>query len=700
MAYTQDNRLLQFASALGQDELLIEQLQGVEGMSRPFDFHVELLAEAGKDIDPSSLLGTKATIAIATLTEEPRYINGLIAAFEQTSGDSEFDNYEAHIVPSMWQATLSTNCRTFQDLQPIDIIKAVLDPYKLSMRDETSGSFPTLDYCTQYNESDFAFVSRIAERYGIYYWFEHSDGDHTLVFGSTTSGYDSDPTEVNYAPHETEAESWYHALVTDIRATATMVTGKHSTRDYDLSGRAAMDVDAQSSAQTAGQNTFEAFAYPSAGSAHVKVLGSLSKLADKSKAADVLKAARDASDVGFNTFVGAITARDCYPGGMFTLKKHPREDWNRDYLVTELVHHAMQTPDFRSGDNVPNAYSARFAAIESSRLFRPLARTPRPIIPGPQSALVVTPSGEDMYVDKLGRVCVQFFWDREREKDKLDNTWVRVAQPWAGNGWGTFFWPRKNDEVLVQFLNGDPDAPIVIGSVYNGVNVPKHELPAESTKTGILTRSVKGGTASTANEFFFEDKSGSELVYLHAEKDMSNTVENNNVRSVGASESISVGASRTVTVANVQNTHIKKNHFLTVDADSNYKIGGNHKEEISADTHMKYGSNLNEKVGVNYSMDIGMNRDEKVGMNASLEAGMNLSLKGGMQVVIEGGLELTIKAGAGFINIGPAGVAISGPMVLINSGGAAGSGTAPSPVAPQPPDPPPDSESKEDAKGS
>ena len=221
---------------------------------------------------------------------------------------------------------------------------------------------------------------------------------------------------------------------------------------------------------------------------------------------------------------------------------HPRDAWNSAYLLTEVATHAVQAPAYVGDDFVSAPLTVRFTAIESDRLFRPVQRTPTPYISGPQSAFVVVPSGEDMFVDKWGRVCVQFYWDRLREANTTDNTMVRVAQPWAGNGWGTYFWPRGGDEVLVHFLNGDPDAPIIIGSVYNGVNVPKYKLPDDSTMTGILTRSSKNGSASTANELRFEDKAGSEEIYINAEKDMNVNVENDNYRNVKNNEVVDVKA--------------------------------------------------------------------------------------------------------------------------------------------------------------
>jgi len=682
---------MQFASVLAKDLLLIQTLEGSEGMSRLFDYQAELLVEVGTDVDPASLVGTKATVAVSVLASTtPRYINGLIAGFEQTSGDGTFDVYRAHIVPSLWQLTLSTNSRVFQDQMPMDIIKAVISPYGLSMTDNTSSAGVQLDYCTQYNETDFNFISRIAEQYGIFYWFQHSDSDNTVVFGNTRDGYDSGSEALNYHPPDETSSDLYQALVSDIRATAVMVTGGYTYRDYDPNSHVAFTTGPVNSAQVAGKNAFENYQFPEFGTSSVKKLANLTSLQTKSGDDDILGNRRDAGDVAFNTFHGVSTSRSMFAGTGFTLAMHPRDAWNQAYLLTEISMHAIQAPAYFGTDSAAAPLTTQFAAIESTRLFRPVARTPKPRIPGPQSAFVVVPSGEDMFVDAWGRVCVQFYWDRLREADTTDNTMVRVAQPWAGSGWGTHFWPRGGDEVLVQFINGDPDAPIIVGSVYNGVNVPKYKLPDNSTMSGILTRSSKNGSASTANELRFEDKAGSEEIYINAEKDMNVNVENDNYRNVKNNEVVDVKQGRWMTVEADQNTVIKGKSIVKITGDSSVDVGGAYKGKIGGSTDIEYGSTLTEKTGGDFSINVGGNHMEKVGQAFVVDAGMEAHLKGGMTVVIESGMNLCLKGAGGFICIGPAGVMISGTMVLINSGGAAVPGSPAVVVPPQPPDPPVD----------
>ena len=674
MAYSQSSRMMTFTSPLGPDELLIESLAGVEGISRLFDFEAELLAASGTDVDPASLIGQKVTVEISLVDAQgTRCINGMVAAFVQEAGDKEFDVYRAHIVPSLWQLTLASNCRVFQGKTVMDILKEVISPYGLSLSDKTEGTLQALDYCTQYSETDFAFLSRLTEQHGIFYWFEHSDSDNKVCFSNARSVYADCPlvNSITYSPNAEQGEHRYVSSLAEFRATATMVTGKQSTQDYDFRSYGVNKVDPVSSTLPFVNNAYENYRYPGSEEGYVK--DTTKALSTPQHAKGFVAARAGAGDVAAEVFHGTANARTFVSGYTFTMTDHPRDAWNRKYLLTEVVHHVDQVPSYRSTGGGDGEYRNRFTAVSSDLVFRARTVTPKPVIAGPQTAMVVTPSGEDFAIDKLGRVCVQFFWDRLRAANTVDNTWVRVGQPWAGSGWGTYFWPRVNDEVIVQFINGDPDNPIVVGSVYNGTNVPKYGLPDMSTRTGILTRSSKEGGAANANELRFEDKKGSEQIFINAEMDMDHRIEKDAREYVGGQKSLMVKAAR----------------LESVDGDSGHTVGGNRMEKISEKSHMDIGTDLNEKIGQNYSLKVGQNHGEKVGMNYAVDAGLELYMKGGMTVVIESGMELCLKGAGGFITIGPAGIAISGTMVMINSGGAAVSGTAPEitdPTAPAAPD--------------
>ena len=664
---------MQFSSPLGKDVLLIESLDGAEGISRLFEYHVELLATVETTIDPKSVVGSKVTVAIALNDAKgSRWINGIVASFEQCAGDEDFDVFRARIVPSMWQMTLGANCRVFQNKTVLDIVKAVIGEYGLSMSDQTNKSYKPLEYCTQYSESDFHFVSRILEESGIFYWFEHTDQDNKIVLGDGRNAYQDCPlsASVPYALNKMGREGAYGARVIEFTVASTMVSGKHSTADYNFRPFARVDAGPKDSSSEYGKNGFEQYLYPAGEEGYLKDADTQS-----SKAFETLfiETRELASDAMAEVYRGNANLRSFCAGYTFSLTSHPRAAWNRKYLLTAVTLHADQVPSYRSSDTGRSGYSNRFTAVSSDIVFKPAQTLMKPRIYGPQTAFVVVPKGEDMYIDKFGRVCIQFFWDKLRKANAVDNTWVRVAQSWAGNGWGTYFWPRVKDEVVVQFLNGDPDNPVITGSVYNAVNMPRYELPDNSTRSGIVTRSSKGGSAQNANELRFEDKSGSEQIFLNAEKDMDHRTEHDHRRYVGNNDSLIVKGAQTEQVTGDHNGQIK--------GDSVTKIGGK--------SDLNIGSDLTEKVGGSHSLNIGSNQSVQVGSAYSMDANQTVYINAGMNVVIQAGMELTLIGSGGFINIGPAGVAISGTMVLINSGGAAGSGSAGTindPAAPTDPD--------------
>ena len=684
-AITQSGRLLQFScSGLAPDALLIQSVQGVEGLSQLFQFTVELLLpQAGGPVTPDELIGKNATVTIQPLgTDKPRWINGLISSVEQNWTFSDFDVYTVHMVPALWQATLSIDCRCLQNMKPMEVIEKVLDPYSLSLRDKTTGSSPdgkpftASDYTTQYNESDFAFISRVAEQHGIFYWFDHSEsGKHILTFGNSRDGYATESFPVSFVSGEGSHELMYRPSVSDFRLTDSMVAGQHLRRDYDWRNHKPFVVPTLTSTKPGpgGKNAFEHYTFPSSGSPQFKALG---KQLQPTAGADAsVEAQRNTADVASKMYHGASNSRALYPACTLELD-HPRDDWAQKYLLTEVIHEAQQAPPYQSdGSGKDGGYENRFAGLEATRNYAPRMLTATPRIAGMQSAVVVTPAGEDLSVDKNGRVCVQFLWNREAKPHTLDNTWLRVAQQWAGSGWGTYFWPRTGDEVLVAFFNGDPDDPIIMGSAYNGVNVPKYGPADYSTRSGILTRSSLKGSAANANELWFEDKKGSEEIRLHAEKDMNHVVEQNHTRAVGANESIDVTGTRTVHVRKSQMSTVDTSKTTIVGSDSEYTICGTHKQLIHADAHHTFEGALHEKVTGDANLEVDSSVNQKISQTFNVDAGMQVHLKAGMQVVIEAGVGLTIKAGTNFITIDPAGIQIHGTMVLINSGGAPLPGT-------------------------
>lgn len=690
----QANRLMQFTSPLGPDVLLIESLEGAEGISRLFDYRVVLLADVEESIDPKTVVGSRVTVTMGLNDAQgARYINGIVASFEQCAGDKEFNVFQARIVPALWQLTLSSNCKVYQGMNVVDIVKKVIGNYSLSISDHTQGSYQQLDYCTQYSESDFHFISRLMEENGIFYWFEHTAQDHRFAMGDAPGSCIDCAVSAAF-PYEANvkgAEGSYGAWVSEMTSTATMVTGKHTTWDYDYRPYQGPKVGPIPSASPYGENAYEQYVYPAGAEGYAKQIGSgfIPTLATSFQ-----KVMPPVSDAVAEILEGSSNARSLCAGYTFTLKKHPIESWNRKYLLTSVNCYAEQSPPYRTNANDTAGYSNRFTAVSSDIAFKPPRTTVKPRIYGPQTAVVVAPSGEEMDIDSLGRICVQFFWDRDRDNsfNKVDNTWVRVAQHWAGNGWGTYFWPRLKDEVVVMFLNGDPDNPLVVGSVYNGVNVPKYALPGHSTRSGILTRSSKGGGAANANELRFEDLTGSEQIFLNAERDMDHRTEHDHRRWVGNNDSLVVTGTQSEQIGKDYNLQVKGNSTEQIGQNYGLQITGTSAVQIGSDSNINISSDLNEQVGGDYSLNISGNHAAQAGQNYSMKAGMEIFLNGGMNVILQAGMELCLQGSGGFITIGPSGVIISGAMVLINSGGAAVSGTPgqikspASPAAPAAPD--------------
>ncbi len=669
----QSDRLMQFSSPLGKDVLLIESLDGEEEISRLFEYHVVLLATVDTSIDPKSIVGSKVSIAInLNDAQGSRWISGIVASFEQCAGDEEFNVFKARIVPSMWQLTLSANCRIFQAKTVMDIAKEVLAEYGLSLSDQTTNSYKPLEYCTQYSESDFHFVARILEESGVFYWFEHSDQDNKIVFGDSRTAYQDCPVSasVPYALNVEGREGAYGARVIEFTSTATMVSGKHSTSDYNFRTFARTDAPDKNSASPYGNNAFDQYLYPAGAEGYAN--DGTQPTTDLETL--YIETRQLASDSTAEVFRGSSNARSLCAGYTFTMTDNPHSAWNRKYLLTAVTMHADQIPSYRAANSAAGSeYNNRFTAVSSDIVYKAPLTLSKPKIYGPQTALVVGESGEEITVDSLGRIKVQFFWDKTEDRGSTrDSVWLRAAQSWAGNGWGAHFWPRVKDEVVVQFLNGDPDNPFITGSLYNGVNSVPYTLPDNKTRSGILTRSSMTGSASNANELRFEDKKGSEQVYLHAEKDMDQSIEHDRRISVGNNDSLIVTGNQTEQVQGKYNSQVK--------GDSVVQIQGKSDLSISSD--------LNEQVSGSHSLSISSSEAVQVSEAYSMNAGTTVYIKGGMTVVIEAGMQLSLVAAGNFVDIGPAGVSISGTMVLINSGGAAASGSAGSITAPGSPSAP------------
>ena len=598
MAYTQDKRPLRVKTPLGKDVLLLERFSGEEGVSTPFHFVLETLSENGA-IEPDDLLRRPLTVEIEIPGGGKRFVHGIANRLSQLGRRAGLTAYRIEVVPWLWFLSLTNDCRIFQNLSVEDIVTKVFkDLGHSDFKFKLMGASPKRIYCVQYRESALAFVSRLLEEEGIFYFFEHTDSSHMLVLTDH-------PSQVPACPNAskirmTATQSWQMAeepVVTSLEVDHSAVTEKIELTDYDFE-----KPTASLRASVSGKQKDEVYDYP--GGYIVKADGDrYARVRLEQKEAE-RELARGESNV---------PAFTC--GHKFELTEHAIRGLNKSYHLLR-VRHSAAIPNYTT-DSGEYDYANSFEAIPSTVPYRPPLATPRAVISGTQTAVVVGPGGEEIYVDKFARVKVQFHWDRQGKKDQNSSCWVRVSSAWAGKNWGFIQIPRIGQEVIVDFLEGDPDQPIITGRVYNADQMPPYALPANMTQSGTLTRSSKGGSAANANEIRFEDKKGSEQLFIHAEKNQDIEVEND--------ETHSVGHDRTKTVGNDEKTHIKHNRTETVDNDESISIGGARTESVAKDESISISGSRTESVGGDESISINGGRTESVGGNESITISGNRS---------------------------------------------------------------------------
>jgi type VI secretion system secreted protein VgrG len=646
MGITQAHRQVEIESPLGKDVLLLRGMTVTEELGRLFEFQIDLLSE-NPNIKFDDILGQKITVRLDMPPGKTRYFSGHVSDFSQAGVVGDLYAYHATVRPWLWFLTLRANCRIFQHKKVPDIIRQIFSDQGFSDYEEAlSGSYHPWRNCVQYRESDFNFVSRLMEHEGIYYYFKHENDKHTLVLSDSVSshqpvpGYEKVPYYPLVATLRRERDHIY-----EWRIAQQVQSGVFALNDFNFRTPKA-NLQVKSAIQHEHvMSGMEVYDYPG-------------KYLEADQGQTYARVHIEGVQSGHELLHGEANARGLSTGSLFELGGHPRKDQNREYLIVS-ANHKIVSDVYRTGGEEPghDIYSCSFTAIPSKRPFRSARLTPKPVVKGPQTAIVVGPSGEEIYTDKYGRVKLKFHWDRYSKADENSSCWVRVAQTWAGAKWGAINIPRIGQEVIVDFVEGDPDRPIITGRVYNDDNMPPYDLPAHDTQSGIKTRSSRGGGPTNINEFRFEDKKGEELIFLQAEKDQEVRVKHDLVELIGHEDHLSVESDR----------------FQLIEGDKNLEVRGDR----------------NEKVDGTISREAGIDVQEKVGMKHALEAGLEIYLKAGLNVVIEAGMSITLKAGASFIVVGPTGVIISGvPTVLINSGGAPipGSGCSPqSPKAPRKP---------------
>ncbi len=677
--YTQADRRLQIATPLGADALLLIRLEGEEAFNTPSRFTLEMLSQQ-ESIDPAQIVGQNVTCAVHDADDQPRFFNGYVARFGYCGTNDRLHLYRAEIVPWLWFLGKRSNCRIFQQKTIPQIVQEVFED--AGFRDfDASGlteAYPSLEYCVQYRETDLAFVSRLLERAGVFYYIHHQNGKHTVVLGDDTSAYKpARESRVDLASTLSGIQltdqiyRWEHHY--------TFYSGKLAHTDYNFKDpRRDLRSTVSSPLPIPHAASYELFDYPGG--------------YDDRAAGDRLANQRiEREEADYEIVFAQSMCRTFGPGLTFTMARHhnPAES-NRSYVVRSIKHIAELPGAYVSGAETGKLdYQNEFECMPDAAVFRPAHHTPLPAA-GPQTARVVGPDGEEIYTDEFGRVKVKFHWDRYSKGDENSSCWIRVSQPWAGAGWGGIMIPRIGEEVLVGFEEGDPDRPLITGRVYNAVQKVPYDLPANKTVSTIKTRSSQEGDATNFNEIKLDDKKGHELFYVQAEKDRQVLVKNNNTETVNAEETISVGANRSKSVAENETTSIGANRTETVGADESITIAANRTESVGANETITIAANRTESVGANETVTIAANQTNTVGANNSnqiganqvnligqfrtstiglidnVNAGLIQNTNAGLVISINAGVQITLKAPGGTISIKPDGIDIDGKKVTIN----------------------------------
>jgi type VI secretion system secreted protein VgrG len=609
------------------EDLKVTGFTGTERISRLFDFRVEICSDDA-NIDLDSLVGQSCTLEIAGPSGS-RYVHGIVWQFERTGEGRNITYYAAEVAPIHRLLTQRYGSRIFQehncsDMTVPGIIKQVLDDAGIpqdNYRFALQGTYDTREYVVQYRESEMAFISRLMEAEGIFYFFEHTAEGHKMVFGDSPVAHTDTPNEAEFAFRETtsmvtEEDREYVYKVRDRRA---IRAGAVALDDYNFKQP---QVDLAATTAATDFTSLEYSDYPG-------------KYVDKGAGSRYASVRLEEFQCDRHVLQMNANVRALLPGFKFTLIEHPAESLNREYLVTGIKHRAAQPQSAQeeAGAEIGIEYRSEIEAIPSDVPFRPPRVTPKPVIAGTQTAMTVGPQGEEIYTDKYGRVKVQFHWDREGQYDENSSCWIRVSQGMAGGQYGMAFLPRVGQEVVVEFLEGDPDRPLITGRVYNNDNMPPYALPDEKTKSTIKTHSSKGGGGT--NEIRFEDKKDAEQILIFAQKDLHVRVQNDRVTNVG------------------------NNDDLTVDSDQRIKIEG--------DRGLSIGGGDSVSVGGQYSLTVNGDAVETFKTNYKHEVTQTYAVKA-MSIKLEADTGIELKCGGSSIVLTPAAIFVAGgPLVNINT---------------------------------
>jgi type VI secretion system secreted protein VgrG len=623
--------------------LIFQSMIAKEEMGRPYLFSLELLG-TDATLDPDVMLGQPMTVHLELRDGGMRHFHGFVSHFAQTGLRGEYAQYAVTLRPWLWFLTRTVNCRIFQNQTAVGVVQSIFRDHGFTDFDVLlTDSYDKLDYIVQYRETDFAFVSRLMEQEGIYYFFRHEKERHTLVLCASYGAHEAVPhyAKIPFIPPNPNRDLLID-YIDDWRTQYAIQPGAVALKDFDFQRPTAKLMARRAHPNGHAKADYEVFDYPGGYT---------------DSARGDIQAMRRLEE--FNTeyarATGHTNARGVAVGHLFRLSEHPVARFNIEYLI-HAAQYELHTHDPRSNSReVRPVFDCQFGVVEASKPFRPARLTPKPVVGGPQTAVVVGKKGEEIWCDEHGRVKVRFHWDRESEGNENSSCWVRVAQTWAGNSWGSIHVPRVGQEVIIDFLEGDPDCPIITGRVYNGDNRPPYKLPGHQTQSGIKSRSSKDGGPSNFNEIRFEDLKGSEELFMQAEKDKTVLVKNDRSTSVGSNDKLEIKVNRTkkigkdekVDVGANRTETVTANEKITIGANRDMLVGGNLSATVTGNVNRKVLGNVTETVAGNVSQTIAGSRTETVagavtqtvagGITITTPAAVTIAAAAGVTIVAPGG---------------------------------------------------------------
>jgi type VI secretion system secreted protein VgrG len=671
--FAQTDRPLTLQTPLGQDAIFVSGVKGREALSELFHYELDAYWQGDGDFSFSGLLGKSVTLTMTTLGGA-RIVNGMVSGISQLEMD-KYLHLRIQVVPKLWTLTRIAQSRIFQQKSVPDILTAVLAPLTTEL--QLTGTYKPREYCTQYRETDFAFASRLMEEEGIFYFFQHSASDHTMVIGDSPQVHQDLDLQPSIRYEEAMGGTRDDLRIYGWNKVQNLRSGKYTLRDshfenpdsnYESSKTIQPNVQVGTvthELSVGGNSAWELYDYPGDYALRFDGVSSgggdqPSNLQDAFADADRTVAIRMKQEAVASILIqGESNHEGLTPGYKFQLTNHFSD--NGEFVLTGVEHEATQ-PIEPDRNTEPFTYQNRFTAIPAALPYAPQRITPQPVFRCLQTAIVVGPPGDEIFPDKYGRVKVQFAWDRDGQNNASSSCWVQVATFWAGKQWGAIHIPRIGQEVIVDFLEGDPDHPIIVGSVYNNDQMPPYTLPDNKTQSGIKSRSSQGGAAANYNEFRFEDKMGSEEILLHAEKDLTTEVEHDENRTVG----------------NNRTTTIQVDETKTVHGKETITIDGNQATEITQGNQtitLDQGNQTTELKMGNQSttLDLG-NQSTNVQLGSiSMQAMQSITLTvGGNSITIDqsgitiSGMMITISADTILQASGDAMTQIQGGIVMIN----------------------------------